>query len=150
MPYTEAVIAETLRHSSIVPHGVEHRALRDTEYKGYLIRKGDIISPNLYSIHHDPGIWGDPENFRPERFLSPDGKTLKKHEALLAFSVGRRQCLGESLARDMLFLFAANVFQRFCIEWDNSGPDYGFQYENEMSVALIPKPYKVLLKDRLE
>ena len=27
------------------------------------------ILPNLWGIHHDEKIWGDPWEFRPERFL---------------------------------------------------------------------------------
>jgi len=33
----------------------------------------------LYSVHYNPEIWGDPENFRPERFLSKDGKAVVRN-----------------------------------------------------------------------
>jgi cytochrome P450 len=147
MPYTEALIAETQRYSSIASLGAMHRALKDQEFKGYMIPKDTMIISNLHYIHHDPAVWGDPENFRPERFLSPDGKTFKKHDALIPFSVGRRQCLGEALARDSLFLFSTNLFQRFTIEFDKNGPDHGF--ESIISFILSPKPFSVILKDRL-
>jgi len=147
MSYTEALLAETLRFSSIVPQGVQHRAVKDQEFKGYMIPKDTVITPNLYHIHHDPLVWGDPETFRPERFLSQDGKSFKKHDALLPFSIGRRQCLGEALARDSLFLFATNIFQRFSIQFDKNGPDHGF--EPKVSFIISPKPYSVILKDRL-
>ncbi|XP_021957315.1 methyl farnesoate epoxidase [Folsomia candida] len=147
MPYTEALIAETLRFSTITPQGVQHKAMKDQEYKGYLIPKDTVITANVYHIHFDPKIWGDPENFRPERFLSPDGKTFKKHDALIPFSTGRRQCLGETLARDSLFLFSTNIAQRFDIEFDKNGPDHGF--ESKLSFILTPKPFNVIFKDRL-
>jgi cytochrome P450 len=147
MPYTEALIAETQRYSSIASLGAMHRALKDQEFKGYMIPKDTMIISNLHYIHHDPAVWGDPENFRPERFLSPDGKTFKKNDALIPFSVGRRQCLGEALARDSLFLFSTNLFQRFTIEFDKNGPDHGF--EPIISFILSPKPFSVILKDRL-
>ena len=35
----------------------------------------------------DPEIWGDPENFRPERFITEDG-TFKKDEHLMIFGQG--------------------------------------------------------------
>ncbi|OXA41087.1 Methyl farnesoate epoxidase [Folsomia candida] len=147
MPYTEALIAETLRFSTITPQGVQHRAIKDQEYKGYLIPKDTVITANVFHIHFDPKVWGDPETFRPSRFLSPDGKTFKKHEALIPFSTGRRQCLGESLARDNLFLFATNIAQRFEILFDKNGPDNGF--ESKLSFILTPKPFNVIFKDRL-
>lgn len=39
MPYTEATIMETLRFSSMVPLGIFHRALEDTELGNQVIPK---------------------------------------------------------------------------------------------------------------
>lgn len=97
MPYTEAVLQEVLRFSAMVPLGVTHKALREVEFHGFTIPKGTLIFANLYWAMHDPKIWGDPETFRPERFLSEDGKSVLKHEALLPFSTGKRVCLGEEI-----------------------------------------------------
>jgi cytochrome P450 len=36
----------------------------------------------------DPKIWGDPENFRPERFLDESGSLLKQN-ALVPFGLGK-------------------------------------------------------------
>jgi cytochrome P450 len=103
MPYTEAVIAETLRYSSILPNGAFQRVVKDTEFRGYTIPKDTNILHNVLYIHFDPAVWVDPEKFRPERFLSVDEKVFKKNEALMPFSTGRRQCLGETLVRHNLF-----------------------------------------------
>ncbi|XP_021953079.2 methyl farnesoate epoxidase [Folsomia candida] len=147
MPYTQALIAETLRFSSIVPQGVQHRVLKDQTYQGFLIPKDTVITANLYYIHFNPKIWRDPENFRPDRFLSPDGKSFKRHDSLIPFSTGRRQCLGESLARDSIFLFSTNIAQRFNLEFDKNGPENGF--ESKLSFLLKPKPFNVIFRDRL-
>lgn len=42
---------------------------------------------NLYSVHMDPEYWGDPENFRPERFINADG-TFRKDERMIPFGKG--------------------------------------------------------------
>jgi cytochrome P450 len=43
---------------------------------------------NLSLVHMDPKIWGDPENFRPERFLDESGSLLKQN-ALVPFGLGK-------------------------------------------------------------
>lgn len=106
---------EVLRCSSIVPVGVSHCCIEDTIISGYKIPKGTVVNANVYQIHHDPDVWGDPETFRPERFLNPDGSCMQRHESFMPFSVGRRVCMGENLARDTLFLFTTTLLQNFHI-----------------------------------
>jgi len=142
MPYTQAVIAETLRLSSIVPQGVQHRSTKDQEFEGYLIPNDTALVANLYHIHHNPEIWGDAENFRPERFLTPGGK-FQVHPALIPFSIGYRKCLGEVVGKNALFLYTANVFQEFSVQFAKDGEvDHGF--EPQFSFIMYPKPYKVI------
>jgi cytochrome P450 len=43
---------------------------------------------NLWSFHHDPKFWGDPEEFRPERFLDEKGN-LNKKDYSLPFGAGQ-------------------------------------------------------------
>lgn len=45
---------------------------------------------------YDP-IFENPMEFRPERYLLSDGKTLNKEvvDRTVPFSLGRRQCAGE-------------------------------------------------------
>lgn len=148
MPYTKAILAETLRYSSINPLGGEHRAVKDQTFRGYMIPENNVLIHNLYYIHHDPKVWGDPEVFRPERFLTPDLKTFVKHEALIPFSVGKRECIGKRLAMDSLFLFATNIFQRFSVEFDKNGPDHGF--EPKISFVICPKEHSIIFRDRLD
>ncbi|CAG7821182.1 unnamed protein product [Allacma fusca] len=71
MPYTEAVISEVLRYSSIFAM-VLHKASEDLEFHGFFIPKDTIVLPNFYDAHFDEAGWGDPQNFRPERFLNED------------------------------------------------------------------------------
>lgn len=42
---------------------------------------------SLYSLHKDEEYWGDPEIFRPERFLSEEGY-LKPSDHLIPFALG--------------------------------------------------------------
>lgn len=145
MPYTEAVIHETLRFSTLVPFSLFHNTLKDVEFQGYTIPKDTMIIPNVYEAHFDPIVWGDPENFRPERFLTKDGK-FQRHEAMIAFSVGKRVCLGESLARDELFLFTTSLLQKFSVEMDPNSPRP--KLESKFNQIVTPNPHKLLFHAR--
>ena len=142
MVYTEAVICEVLRKSSVVPLGILHRALEDETIDGYLIPKETTIIANIYGAHHDPQVWGDPEIFRPERWIDSDGK-LKKFDQLVAFSAGKRSCIGEPIARMQLFLFITNIFQKFDVKAAGKlPPPDGF------GVTLSPFPFEATFTKR--
>ncbi|XP_071482210.1 cytochrome P450 2J4-like [Diadema antillarum] len=146
MPYTEATLMEVLRFRPIAPSGVPHRCTVDMKVRDYDIPKDTNIGINVLYIHHDPKIWGDPEVFRPERFLSEDGKEVVKNEAYLPFGVARRVCLGEQLAKMEMFLFFTNVLQRFKVTFPPGAvPDYGFGHR---LTTLLPKTYEIILEER--
>ena len=118
MSFLEATIMETLRFCNIAPLAIPHSVSKDITFKGYRIPKDSVIIPNLTSVLSDPAIWGDPETFRPERFLDENGKVTKPDE-FIPFFFGSRACLGESLAKMELFLFIANIIQNFRFVADN-------------------------------
>ncbi|ODM87857.1 Vitamin D 25-hydroxylase [Orchesella cincta] len=147
LPYTEAIVLETLRLSSIAALGVPHQLIADTEFHGYFLPKGITIMANLYTIHHDKKIWGEDANlFRPERFLNEDETRVVYNDALIPFSAGRRQCLGESLAKDTLFLFIASILQNFLIGPDPDCPVSDMQTTSGLVVE--PKPFNFVLNLR--
>ncbi|KAL3862683.1 hypothetical protein ACJMK2_008636 [Sinanodonta woodiana] len=110
--YTEAFIMEVLRLCTIAIISASHAPVSDVWIRGFHIPKGMQIVPDINSVLSDPAVWGDPENFRPERFVSEEG-TLVKPDEFIPFFTGRRNCLGESLARMELFLFISALVQRF-------------------------------------
>ncbi|KAH3773959.1 cytochrome P450 2U1-like [Dreissena polymorpha] len=127
MPYTEACLFETLRLISHVPLAVPHATICDTTVLGKRIPKDTTVYINLWSLHHDPEVWHDPWEFDPGRFLDADGHLLPPHHEcrrrLLVFGAGRRVCLGESLAKNRLFLFTTALLQRYDFRPASSLPD---------------------------
>ncbi|XP_033742980.1 cytochrome P450 2J6-like [Pecten maximus] len=113
MPYYEAFITEVFRMGNIAPLSVPHGANKDIRFRGMVIPKGSTLIPNLDSVMTDPELFENPDKFQPERFLGEDGKLNGKERDVMAFSLGRRVCLGESLARMELFLFLTSLLQRF-------------------------------------
>ncbi|CAG7718903.1 unnamed protein product [Allacma fusca] len=121
LPYTEAVIHEVLRITGLVPMALPHYTSVDAEVSGYFIPKDTLLIQNTWGIQHDPEVWDEPEEFRPERFLDENRK-FRKNENLLIFGTGKRSCLGESIARDQLSLFVARMFQRFSVQYSGKPP----------------------------
>ncbi len=62
---------------------------------------------------HDPANFPDPSRFDPTRFLDPETGRYRAPRAYVAFGIGRRECLGKSLAKQELFLFATSLLQQF-------------------------------------
>lgn len=113
LPYMEAFILETFRHSSFVPFTIPHSTTRDTSLNGFYIPKGRCVFVNQWQINHDQKLWNNPSEFRPERFLSPDGTINKAlSEKVTLFGLGKRKCIGETIARFEVFLFLAILLQQ--------------------------------------
>ena len=68
----------------------------------------------------DPEVWEQPEEFRPERFLTEEGK-LHKPKHFMPFGAGQRMCLGDKIAEMELQLFFTSLLHVFDIE--NPGSD---------------------------
>ncbi|XP_037649485.1 cytochrome P450 2K1-like isoform X1 [Sebastes umbrosus] len=112
LPYTDAVIHEAQRLANIVPMAIPHKTSQDVTFQGYFIKEGTTVFPLLTSVLHGESEWESPHTFNPSHFLDKDGKFIRR-DAFMAFSAGRRVCLGESLARMELFLFFTSLLQRF-------------------------------------
>ncbi|XP_049762275.1 probable cytochrome P450 304a1 [Schistocerca cancellata] len=121
LPYTEAILRETMRIQTLLPIGIPHAATEDTTLRGYTIPKGTVVVANLWSMHMDKDVWRDPEHFRPERFLNSDG-TLCTKDLTLPFSTGKRVCPGETFARQNMFLMLAALLQNFSVRADGLPP----------------------------
>ena len=102
-PYMWAVVHEALR---MMP-GVSHRSARiapaeDLVYKSrdgkteYVITRGTPIGMTSMINHWDTGLFPNPDDFVPERWLEKDGKpNYKLQKFLLSFGKGGRSCIGE-------------------------------------------------------
>lgn len=120
---------------------------------------------NLHSIHMDPEYWNEPEVFRPDRHISPEGQIVISDRLLpfgagfstpyiklcqrdsivmsLFFLSGKRSCLGEQLARASYFLFTASLIKAFTFSPVTAGvlpslvPREGFTLAHQPFCALL-------------
>ena len=125
MNYTKAFLLESLRMSAIVILALPHYTLASISVGSYSIPKGTTILPSIISVLTDPEHFKDPHTFKPERFLDDEGN-FQNDEHVIAFSIGKRYCLGQSLAEKEFFLFFAGLMQKFDISHppDETLPSY--------------------------
>ena len=95
--YTRQVIDETLRLYPAV-WLLTRRALKDDCLGDYFVPAGTEIYISPYFIQRNPDLWDDPDQFNPDRFAAGDAGN-RHRLAMLPFSAGPRNCVGELLAR---------------------------------------------------
>ncbi|KAF8386599.1 hypothetical protein PRIPAC_75741 [Pristionchus pacificus] len=147
MPYTAAVINEVQRVANIVAFNpvLMHRVTVDTTIGGYHIPANTLINGDFHQMMKSDPLFVDPTRFWPERYLAEDGVTLRKElvERTIPFSIGKRQCAGEGLARTELFIGLVSLIQNFRIS-----PLPGKEIDLEPIYANIhfPKPQNFRLE----
>ncbi|KFM82374.1 Cytochrome P450 2J6, partial [Stegodyphus mimosarum] len=146
LPYTEAVLMEVQRWKTVVPINLLRFTTEDSDVMGYDVPAGMTVIANIYAIHNDPDYWDEPHLFKPERFLSEDGKEVIKHECWIPFSLGKRACPGETLANVEVFLYATSLLQKFHIEFPE-GKRHNF--EGVVGATFEPTPYELCMVPRL-
>ena len=114
LPYTEATLMEIQRKGDLLPISVLHATSKDVNLQGYFIPKGTLIIPLLTMVLNNPEVFPKPSELKPERFIK-DGKFVP-HPHVIAFSTGKRSCLGEPLAKMVLFVFLTRILKKFQIK----------------------------------
>ncbi|XP_014286440.1 probable cytochrome P450 6a14 [Halyomorpha halys] len=113
MKYIECVISETLRkyppiiavvRQSVKPYKVPNSDLE-------LPTKSVVVMP-IYSIHHDPKYYPDPEKFDPERFSEENKHKLVKC-TYLPFGEGPRTCIGMRFAKMEIKIAIAKLIMKY-------------------------------------
>jgi cytochrome P450 family 135 len=64
------------------------------ELGDYAFPAGWALMPSVFRVHHDPSIYPEPEEFRPDRFIGEAPPAW----AWIPFGGGNRRCVGASLA----------------------------------------------------
>ena len=135
--YVNAVIAETQRYCNVIPLNALHRTTKNVEIHGYNIPKGTLVTHQISTLMKDERYFKDPEAFNPERFLNENKKFYSPPE-FMPFRIGKRDCMGEGLARMELFLFTANIFNQMKLSSANGEP---ICEDKIFNIATVPKPW---------
>lgn len=111
LPWTNAVVQESMRLYPPVM-GLTRVAVRDDVIGGIPIRAGTTVAVLIHGAHHHPGVWANPRQFDPARFM-PEATLPNSRQALMPFGAGRRMCIAAGFASLEATLIVAMVAQRF-------------------------------------
>lgn len=118
LPYLEKIIKESLRLYPAVA-SIGRRLTHDTLIEGVTVPRGTDFIVNLYSLHHNPKYWNEPEVFNPDRW---DEEAKVESFIFLPFSVGQRNCIGQKFAMNELKVVLLKTIQNFKITSRDKDP----------------------------
>ncbi|KDP38438.1 hypothetical protein JCGZ_04363 [Jatropha curcas] len=149
LEYLQAILKETLRLYPAGPLSLPHESTEDCTVGGYDIPAGTKLVINIWKIHHDPRVWENPFEFRPERFLTShkDFDVRGQNFEFIPFGSGRRRCPGISFGLQVMQLTLANLLHSFDIETPSNEPVD--MTENIGLTNLRATPLEILMHPRL-
>jgi cytochrome P450 len=110
-PYLSAVCNETLRLHTLLPE-VARVLISPLEVCGYTLPTGVWVGVSIMAIHHDPGLYPEPDKYRPARFID----RIYSPFEFLPFGGGHRRCLGSGLSDYEMRIALAQIVMRWEFE----------------------------------
>uniref|UniRef100_A0A672K1U7 Cytochrome P450, family 1, subfamily C, polypeptide 1 n=1 Tax=Sinocyclocheilus grahami TaxID=75366 RepID=A0A672K1U7_SINGR len=146
LAYLEAFIYETMRYTSFVPVTIPHSTTSDVTIECLHIPKDTVVFINQWSINNDPQKWQDPHIFNPSRFLDENGALDKDlTNSVMIFSIGKRRCIGDQIAKVEVFLITAILIYQLTFEND---PVFDLSLNCSYGLTLKPFDYKISANPR--
>nr|CAD7200274.1 unnamed protein product [Timema douglasi] len=144
LKYTEQVIKESLRLYPAVPF-VPRNTTEDIKITNYTIPKGCDVLFGIYSLHRNPNIYPNPDEFDPENF-SPERSKGRHPYSFIPFSGGFRKCVGYKYAMLQMKIVLATVLRHFTVhpacdikEMDRWDFNFTLKLVNGSKVKLISR-----------
>ena len=151
LPFLQASVYELLRVTSLAPLAVPRSTTAETNIWDFTIPKDTIVFINLWSVHHDPETWKDPDVFDPSRFLDETGQVIdpKFLGGFLPFSGGRRKCPGEAMVLKTISTFLGALLHSFRFTQDGLPAEYqGINLQGQPGLTLMPETFYVKIEER--
>lgn len=114
LPYTQAVIKETLRlYPPLWMTG--RRSVARCEIGGHPVPAGSVVLTSQWAVQRLERFFPHPDRFRPERWESEETAALPRF-AYFPFGGGPRVCIGQGFAMLETTLVLAAIARRFRLE----------------------------------
>ncbi|KAL2009213.1 hypothetical protein VTN00DRAFT_7407 [Thermoascus crustaceus] len=124
LKYLKACIDEALRRRPPVSMGLSREVPKGgATIAGHFIQEGVSVSVPSFSVHHDPEIFPDPYEYKPERWLEMEGEEKRRAlDSFIPFSTGPRACIGRNLAYFEQQILISTLVHRY--DFEMVAPDY--------------------------
>jgi len=132
----DLVFKEALRLYPPLPT-IPRMAIRDCEFEGYKISKGQHVFASPYFTQRMPEIWSNPNEFDPQRFSKERAEDRKHKHAWIPFGGGAHKCLGLRFAELQIKLVLFHLLRNYRISVQPG-------YEMPFQPAPIGKPVDLL------
>ncbi|HEX7260549.1 MAG TPA: cytochrome P450, partial [Luteolibacter sp.] len=137
LAYTKRVIQEAMRLYPPI-WIIERRVIREDVIGGFTLPAGSAVVISPYALHRHPAFWERPEEFDPDRFLSPPPA------AYIPFGAGPRFCIGNEFAMLEAQLITAMVMQAYQLRLVpghpvQPQPDITLRSKHGMRMTLHPR-----------
>lgn len=136
LPSVDLVLKEALRLYPPLA-AIPRAAIKDCEFQGYKIAKGDGVMASPYFTQRIAEIWSEPNKFDPERFNNERAEHRKHKHAWIPFGGGAHKCLGLNFAELQIKLVLFHLLKNYQI---SVGDGYQMPYQP----APIGKPLDLL------
>jgi cytochrome P450 len=138
--YARQVLDEAMR---LYPPGwlMTRRALKDDQLGAYFVPAGTEIYVSPYFIQRHPRLWDAPDRFNPDRFDS-DHLQDRHPLAMLPFSAGPRNCVGEFFARVEMQVHLMTIAKRLRLHYAEETPlglDVGVNLRSKHDFIMTPE-----------
>ncbi len=116
--YLQAVAKEAMRKRPVIQN-VARMLTEPVEIAGYRLPAGAIVAPSISLVHRDATLHGEPEDFRPDRFVGkqPEAGTW------IPFGGGVRRCLGAGFSLQEAATVLRAVLSRYDIRPERAAPE---------------------------
>ncbi|PKI41840.1 hypothetical protein CRG98_037764 [Punica granatum] len=134
LPYLQAVVKEALR---VHPPGplLSWARLSTSDVhlsNGMVVPANTTAMVNMWAITHDPAVWPDPLEFRPDRFIDADVDVRGRDLRVAPFGAGRRVCPGKNLGLVTVTRWVAELVRHF--EWVTE-PNHGVNLSEVLKLS---------------
>lgn len=141
-PYLNAVIKETFRRFPTIVSTLPRVLLEPLQLHEQILPKGTVVGMQNWIHHRNPVVFPNPDLFQPERWLQ---STEAMEASLTPFSIGRRNCIGQNLAWEELYL-AVSAIMRAGLKLSLGSEMKYWEMEIEDRFNIAPRGHRLMLE----